>query len=230
MRLVTPPAVFRPISDSRLLADCLLRELTPGAAVLDLCTGSGLLALTAARGGAGAVTAVDVSRRAVLTTRLNARLNGVSVRAVRGDLLKPLGDECFDLIVSNPPYVPAAGDTLPTRGAARAWDAGRDGRALLDRICAQAPAHLRPGGSLLVVHSTVCGADRTVEELAAGGLATAVVRRETGPLGPLLSARAGELERRGLLEPGAREEEVVVIRGRRPVLETRPAVARLAPG
>jgi release factor glutamine methyltransferase len=212
MRLLTPPGVFRPISDSRLLAACLERELRPGAAVADLCTGSGVLAVTAALRGAAA-TAVDVSRRAVLAARVNARLNGVSVRALRGDLLAPVAGESFDVIVSNPPYVPAETDATP-RGAARAWDAGPDGRELIDRICAEAPRRLRPGGALLLVHSTICDEGRTLELLREQGLDAEVVERRPGPLGPLMAGRARELERRGLLAPGAREEEIVVVRGR----------------
>ena len=214
MRLVTLPGVFRPISDSRLLADCLRRELRPGARVADLCTGSGLLAVAAALHGAAA-TAVDVSRRAVLTTRLNARLNGVSVRAVRGDLLAPLAGERFDVIVSNPPYVPAETDAKP-RGSARAWVGGPDGRMVLDRICDLAPGRLRPGGALLLVQSSLCDERQTLYRLAANGLDAQVVARRRGPLGPLLSTRVDELERRGLLEPGARSEELVVVRGRLP--------------
>ena len=162
MRLVTLPGVFRPISDTWLLADALDREgLPPGARVLDLCSGSGALAIRAAR--RAQATAVDVSLRAVATIRLNALLNGVKVRAVRGDLLDAVPGERFDAIVSNPPYVPAPSDDLPARGPARAWDAGRDGRALLDRICAAAPAHLASGGVLLVVHSSLLGYERTAE-------------------------------------------------------------------
>lgn len=216
MRLVVVPGVFRPLSDSWMLAQRLREELEPGASVADVCTGSGVLAVSAAMAGAGEVTAIDVSRRAALTARLNARLNGVSVRALRGDLLEPVAGERFDMIVSNPPYAPAADDELPTRGPQRAWDAGRDGRALLDRICAQAPEHLRPGGTLLIVHSSVCDADRTVELLTERGLAAEVASRARGPLGPLLSARAATLEQRGLLAPGAHEEDVVVVRGRHP--------------
>ncbi len=214
MRLVTLPGVFSPISDSRLLAACLRSEVRPGARVADLCTGSGLLAVVAALHGAAA-TAVDVSRRAVLTARLNARLNGVSVRAVRGDLLAPLEEERFDVIVSNPPYVPAETDATPV-GLARAWVGGPDGRAVLDRVCEQAPRHLRPGGALLLVHSSVCGEQVTLDRLAESGLEAQVVARRRGPLGPLLAERAKELERRGLLEPGARSEELLVIRGRKP--------------
>jgi release factor glutamine methyltransferase len=212
MRIVTLPGVFRPHSDTWLLAAHLRDQLRPGAAVLDVCTGSGALAVTAARHGAGAVTAIDVSRRAVLTARINARLNGVRVRALRGDLLAPVAGERFDVIVSNPPYVPAEDDALPTRGPRRAWDAGTDGRALLDRVCAAAPAHLRPGGILLLVHSSVCGLDPTVEHLEAAGLDVDVLERRPGPFGPLLSARAPVLEARGVLAPGQREEDMLVVR------------------
>jgi release factor glutamine methyltransferase len=226
VRLVTLPGVFRPISDSRLLASVMGEHLVPGATVLDLCTGSGALAVCAALGGAGDVTAVDVSRRAVLAARLNARLNGVRVRALRGSLFEPVGDRRFDLVVANPPYVPADGDDLPRRGRARAWDAGRDGRALLDRLLDEAPAHLAPGGAVLVTHSSVIGEEATVRRLAAGVAEVDVVARRTGALGPLLSARTEALERRGLLRRGQRHEDVLVIRGRAPARDAVATTAR----
>jgi release factor glutamine methyltransferase len=211
------PGVFRPISDTWLLADALDREaLPPGARVLDLCSGSGALAVRAALGGPREVTAVDVSRRAVATIRLNAALNGVKVRTRRGDLLGAVAGERFDAIVSNPPYVPAPTDELPARGPERAWDAGRDGRALLDRICAAAPHHLRPGGVVLLVHSSLLGVDRSLEALRVGGLEASLAARERGPLGPLMNGRRAHLEAQGLLPPGATEEVVVVVRGRKP--------------
>jgi release factor glutamine methyltransferase len=213
MRIVTLPGVFRPHSDSWMLARHLCEQLRPGASVLDLCTGSGAIAVAAACAGAGPVTAIDVSRRAVLTARLNARLHGVRIRALRGRLFAPVAGERFDAIVSNPPYVPAEDDALPERGPERAWDAGVDGRALLDRICEEAPAHLRPGGFLLLVHSSIIGLERTTDLLERGGLAVDVLERRTGALGPLLSARAPLLEARGMLAPGVREEEMLVVRG-----------------
>jgi release factor glutamine methyltransferase len=217
VRLVTPPGVFRPISDTWLLADALDREpLPPRARVLDLCSGSGALAIRAALGGPRVVTAVDVSRLAVWTIRLNAALNRVPVRALHGDLFAAVAGERFDAIVANPPYVPAPSDELPARGRARAWDAGRDGRALLDRICDRARVHLRPGGSLLVVHSSLLGVDPTVEALRAVGLTVDVPVRERGPLGPLMSGRRPHLEAAGLLSPGQSEEDVVVVRARTP--------------
>jgi release factor glutamine methyltransferase len=216
-RLVTLPGVFRPISDSRFLADVLREQtLPPQARALDLCTGSGILALTAALRGARDVTAVDVSRRAVLTVRLNARLNGVKVRALRGDLFAPVAGLRFDAITSNPPYVPSDDDTLPTTGPQRAWEAGRDGRLVLDRIVAAAADHLRPGGFVLLTHSSVLGTERTIAGLEATGLQAEVVARRRGPLGPLMSARVQALEADGLLAPGQRHEDVVIVRGRKP--------------
>ena len=218
MRLITPPGVFAPISDSRFLAEVLREQtLPPRASVLDLCTGSGILAITAALRGARSVTAVDCSRRAVWTTRLNARLNGVKVRAVRGDLFEPLNDHRFDAIVSNPPYVPAETDELPARGLERAWDAGLDGRVLLDRIIEEAPRHLKPGGFLLLVSSSVLGTDRTLAALRDAGLTEAeCVARRRGPLGPLMRSRVHTLEERGMLAPGQREEDVIIVRARQP--------------
>jgi release factor glutamine methyltransferase len=212
MRLVRVPGVFQPRSDSWMLAAHVRAQARPGAAVLDLCTGSGLVAVAAALGGAGQVTAVDVSRRAVLSARVNARVNGVRVRALRGDLLGPVAGERFDVIAANPPYLPAADGALPRRGPARAWDAGPDGRVLLDRICDAAPAHLEPGGCMLLVHSSLIGEEETVRRLTARGLTVEVAERRRGPLGPLLSARAADLEARGMLAPGEREEDVIVVR------------------
>lgn len=214
MRLVTVPGVFKPRSDSWMLARLVREHAQPGDEALDPFTGSGVLAIAAAQAGARA-TAVDVSRRAVACARANARLNGVRVRAVRGDMLEAVSDRSFDLIVANPPYVPSLDERRP-RGAARAWDAGPDGRQQLDRLCRSAPARLRPGGLLMIVHSSVCDPELTRRMLSEAGLAVDDLERRQGPLGPLLRARARELERRGQLPRGAREEELVVLRARSP--------------
>ena len=100
-------------------------------------------------------------------------------------------------------------------GIKRAWDAGRNGRALLDRVCRQAPDHLRGGGALLVVHSSICGEDRTRRLLEEGGLAVGVMARRRGALGPLMAERVATLERRGLVDAGQRDEEILVIRARK---------------
>ena len=198
-----------------MLAREAVASLQEGDEVLEVCTGSGAIALEAAAAGAR-VTAVDVSRRAVATVRLNALLRRLRVRALRGSLFEPVAGETFDLIVTNPPYLPASSDTLPTQGPERALDAGRDGRALIDPICDAAPAHLKPGGAVLIVHSSLCGTERTLQRLNGAGLDAGVVARDRGPLGPLMLARVEQLEASGALKPGERDEELVVIRGQRP--------------
>ena len=172
-----------------------------------------MLALAAARAGAERVVAVDISLRAVLAARLNASLNGLSVKAVRGNLFDAVAGQRFDLIVSNPPYVPGADSALPSRGLSRAWEGGADGRALVDRVCAQIAEHLRPGGVLLLVHSSVCGEHQTRQALNEQGLEVSVVQRQRGPLGPLLRSRADTLREKGLLREDS--EEMLVFRAQR---------------
>ncbi len=213
LRLLPIPGVFQPRSDTWMLIDAVRSlGLAPGARVLDLCTGSGAIAVAAAMCGAS-VTAVDVSRRAQLSARVNAIANGVRVRAVRGDLFDAVRGERFDLIVSNPPYLPAADDELPQRGETRAWDAGRDGRALLDPLCARAAEHLAPGGTILIIHSSVSDLDATMRGLSATGLAVDVLFEHEGAFGPLVRERIDRLCDAGLLERGSDTERVAIIRG-----------------
>jgi release factor glutamine methyltransferase len=106
-RLIRPPGVYAPQADSALLVDCLAREdVGPGVKALDLCTGTGVVAIAAARGGAE-VTAIDISRSAVAAARCNARVHGTRIRIRRGDLAAPVAGERFDLVTVNPPKVPS---------------------------------------------------------------------------------------------------------------------------
>jgi release factor glutamine methyltransferase len=206
MRLVTFPGVFRPRSDSWMLAHTVRSRVRPGATVVDPFTGSGILAIAAAQAGARA-TAIDISRRAVLATRINARLNGVHLEVLRADSMASLGARRFDMIVANPPYVP--GEEIRPRGAARAWEAGPDGRRFIDVLCDEAPRHLNPGGRLLMVHSAFCGEDETLRRLADRGLEADVIARSLGALGPLMAERAERLVKLGY-EPQMETEEMLI--------------------
>jgi release factor glutamine methyltransferase len=211
MRLIVLPGAFRPRSDTWQLARAACAErLPPKPRILELCAGPAAAGVAAAKAHGGHLTTVDVSRVAAVNARLNAALNGVPASCRRGDLLGAVRGERFDLILANPPYVP--GPPPPRRGAARAWDAGRDGRAVLDRICAAAAAYLRAGGVVLVVHSEVCGERETLDRFTAAGLAAAVADRRHGALGPLIQARRAQLEADGRLAAGQQSEDVVVVR------------------
>jgi release factor glutamine methyltransferase len=216
MWLLRPPGVYAPGHDTWLLAESLRRAAMPaGARVLDLGTGTGALAIAAARAGAGAVTAVDVSRRAMLAAWCNARVYRARIRVRRGDLRRPTTDHPFDVVLANPPYVPTPPEHATAAGPARAWNAGPDGRRFLDLLCATASDLLAPGGFVLLVQSAVAGVEPTLRALRRSRLKASVVDRRFAPFGPVLRDRADYLLARGLIEPGQRDEELVVIRGDR---------------
>lgn len=179
--------------------------------MLDIGTGTGALAMAAARTGAASVTAVDLSLRSIIATWLNCRIHRVRCSVYRGDLFEPVAGQRFDLIVANPPYVPAATNGLSRHRISRCWDGGVDGRAVLDRLCAGAPASLSPQGTMLVVHSAVCDEGVTLRRLTDAGLRAEVLARCTVPFGPVMRVRAAMLEARGLIQPGQRDEQLVVI-------------------
>ncbi len=124
--------------------------------ILDLCTGSGCLAILAARAYPRArVDAADLSAPALAVARKNLARHGLAgrIRLVRSDLFTALRGERYDLIVCNPPYVASAAmRALPAEyryepGIALAG--GKDGLEIVSRILAEAPAHLRAGGLLV---------------------------------------------------------------------------------
>lgn len=213
--LLRLPGVYRPQADTALLATAAAAAPVPhGARVLDACAGTGALAVAAARLGAAEVTAVDVSRRAVLCVRFNAWRHALPVSARRGPLAEVTGSERYDVVLANPPYVPCPSPVAPT-GRKRAWDAGPDGRSVLDPLCRAAPDLLNDNGFLLLVHSLVSDVDKSVAALRAGGLSVTVVARRRVPFGPVMWARAGYLEAAGLIRRGQRHEDLVVIRADR---------------
>jgi release factor glutamine methyltransferase len=214
--------VYPPQHDTQLLIDTLEKtELAEGRRVLDLCTGSGVIAIAAAEFGATSVTAFDICPHAVRCSRGNAVHAGVQIEVRQGSYSGALDYAPFDVIVSNPPYVPTppAGDTevIPmTAGPARAWNAGVDGRLVLDPLCESAASMLTAGGSMLLVQSTLSGVDQSLDSLRSTGMDAEVVASQCIPFGPVLSARAGWLEVTGRIQKGCRTEELVVIRADKP--------------
>lgn len=223
MMILRLPGVYRPQHDTSMLAEALLFEwLTSRSRVLDLCAGTGALAVAAKAAGAGHVVAVDISHRARLNVWLNGLLNRTMIDSRRGDLTEAVRSEQFDLVISNPPYVPAEADELPTSGAEQAWDAGKDGRSLLDRIAATAPDVVAPGGTLLLLQSVLCGVDKTRAILEEHGMAVEVSARRFVPFGPVMRARRSMLEERGLITVGQAVEQLVIIRA----TKSRPSTSR----
>lgn len=214
--------VYLPQHDSHLLIDVMEEAgLANGARVADLCTGSGAVAIAASQCGARAVTAFDDSAGAVACARRNALISGADVAVHLGSWARAVEFDPYDLVVCNPPYVPhdpAMGDAAlpPHVGPAHAWDAGHDGRLVLDPLCAAAPGLLADGGTLLLVHSEFADPDETLAALTRVGLVAKIAARQWVPFGPVLSSRAEWLEDTGRLERGRRREELIVIRADMP--------------
>jgi release factor glutamine methyltransferase len=186
--------VLVPRPETEQLAEAALQALPEGGAALDLGTGSGALAVTLALGRPGArITAVELSGDALAVARANAAALGAAVDFLEGDLFAPLpAGARFDVIASNPPYVPAgelAGLQREVRREPRlALDGGPDGLAVLRRIVEAAPGWLTPGGVLLLeMHET------HLESLPAlcraAGFAAAEARRDLAGLPRLTVAR-----------------------------------------
>ena len=124
--------------------------------VLELCTGSGCLAVLAAHVFPNAqVDAIDISKDALAVAKINVAEHGLEerIRLLKGDLFAPVGDAVYDLILANPPYVDAkAVSALPPeyrREPLLAHKGGADGLDIVRRILSEAGAHLAPDGGLL---------------------------------------------------------------------------------
>lgn len=200
----------------------LLRHLDVGEGdeVLDLGTGAGFAAILAAR-RAKRVVATDVVPECVALASQNAALNGLADRVdVRlGDGYDPVRGEVFDLIVSGPPQMPTPPDREREDWMARADNGGVDGWAVLDRVIAGAPEHLRPGGRLLVSIFAFLGERKGLGKLGAAGLRPRVVARETQPFPRLGYERLEHIrawDAEGVLSRGVPQTvERLLLQGRR---------------
>jgi ribosomal protein L3 glutamine methyltransferase len=159
-RVIVPRSFIGELLDSHFAGEdgesaSLMDPLTVES-VLDLCTGSGCLAILAARHFPNAtVDAVDISKDALAVAARNVTEHGLEDRITlhRGDLFAPLAGRRYDLIISNPPYVDAEGmAALPPECRAEpklAFDGGADGLDIVRRILDHASEHLTPEGGLL---------------------------------------------------------------------------------
>jgi release factor glutamine methyltransferase len=155
--LHTTPDVLIPRPETELLVELALERVTDKARVLDMGTGSGAIAIAIAHIRTDAiVTALDASEAALGVARLNAERHRAAVRLMHSDWYRELGNEQFDMIVSNPPYIVAGDPHLP-QGDLRfepvdALTDHGDGLTAIRTIVAGTSAHLVPGGWILMEH------------------------------------------------------------------------------
>ncbi|OGD46099.1 hypothetical protein A3K69_05030 [Candidatus Bathyarchaeota archaeon RBG_16_57_9] len=142
--------VYRPAEDSYLLLRHVER-LVRGD-VLDMGTGSGVQAVAAAqKGKVYTVTAVDLNPAALIEAEKRGRASGVlgKMRFIQGDLFTGV-EGAYDWIVFNPPYLPSEGQPDDA-----SWAGGETGYETIARFLEEAPRHLREGGGILMVYSSL---------------------------------------------------------------------------
>jgi release factor glutamine methyltransferase len=175
VQLQVGPGVFIPRPETEALLEWALAQTLPAEPVIvDLCTGSGALAIALALGSPGSrVVAVDDDPAALAYARRNAATT--AVRIVAGDVTDPdlLPDlvGTVDLVVANPPYIPAGSELEPEvaqHDPAHALFGGPDGMAVIGPIVRRAADWLRAGGLLAVEHDDTTS-DATVETIRCTG-------------------------------------------------------------
>ena len=145
--------VYKPAEDSYLLLRHV--EARVHGRVLDMGTGSGILAIAAARKpDVSEVVVIDINPDSVEMARLKAKDSGLlgKMDFRVGDLFEGLDEESFDWIVFNPPYLPSEGNFDEP-----SWSGGKTGSEVVSRFLREAPAHLKSYGSILIVFSTLTG-------------------------------------------------------------------------
>ena len=155
-RVTRDVLIPRPETEHLVEAAIRITEASQAVRIVDVGTGSGAIAIALAHAlPSDRITAIDCSEAALDLARDNAARNGVNVGFLQGDLLDPVSGERFDLVLSNPPYVPEA--DRPTLSVevrdyepALALFAGADGLDIYRRLIPQAFRALVPGGHVLL--------------------------------------------------------------------------------
>lgn len=210
--VVSDEVVYQPQADTALLIDALDDVPVAGRRVLDLCTGTGAVAAAAAARGALQLVAVDACPHATAAAQM---LRPPSPRwsAVQSTVAAFTDRTGFDLITCNPPYVPTPADGPHDRvpGPAHAWNAGPDGREVLDALCSRAGELVRRNGAVLVVQSALADPERTAEMFSRNSFQVTELRRRTIAFGPVLRSRRAWLVEQGLLDRHQDSETLVVL-------------------
>lgn len=163
-----PSQVYKPEADTYLLLDAAREEVKAGDHVLEIGTGSGLIAAELAKGTG--VVATDINPHAVLC----ARKRGVDV--VQSDLFCGIRSS-FDLIVFNPPYLPTQPEERIDDWLEHALDGGLNGRVVIERFSADVSRVLAPGGRILLLISSLTGLPEVRDLFFKAGFVSEIVLR-----------------------------------------------------
>lgn len=191
--LSVTPDVLIPRPETELLAERVIHACE-GKDVLDLCTGSGCIAIAVrALGKAKSVSASDISEEALAVAAKNAKAHDAEIEFRQGDLFEAWRDSAFDIIVSNPPYIPTAeiAGLMPEVREYEphlALDGTEDGLQFYRRIAAECREYLNPGGSVFLEIGCEQGKD-VAEMFRKAGFANVQVYQDYAGLDRIVEAK-----------------------------------------
>ncbi len=172
----TSDLVYIPSDDTFLLAENL--DISSGDSVLEIGTGSGLVALYASRLSSN-ITVSDINYNALELAEENFKRNGVDgVELVFGNLFEPFTDRKFDVILFNTPYLPTDVDDVLEDDLNYAFDGGADGRKVIDKFLDEVKNHLNDGGKVQMIQSSLSDNEKTLKKLDENGFISEISKSE----------------------------------------------------
>ena len=172
----TDENVYVPAEDSYLLAENL--EIKEGQSVLEIGTGSGIVAMYASR-LTDSVTVTDINFDACRLAEENFRANGIDgIEILFGNLFEPVKNRKFDVILFNTPYLPTEEDEVLDNTINYAFDGGLNGRKVIDLFLNEVGNHLNDGGIVQLIQSSLSGNEETLEKLDSLGFIAEIAASE----------------------------------------------------
>ena len=172
----TDDNVYVPAEDSYLLADNL--EIKKGQSVLEIGTGSGIVAMYASR-LTDDITVTDINFDACELARKNFAENGIeNIGILWGNLFEVVENRKFDVILFNTPYLPTEDDEVLDNTINYAFDGGLNGRKVIDLFLNEVGNHLNDGGIVQMIQSSLSGNDETLARLDEMGFIAEIAASE----------------------------------------------------
>jgi len=172
----TDENVYTPAEDSYLLCENL--EIENGMSVLEIGTGSGIVAMYASK-LTSYVTATDINFDAIALAESNFKANGIeNIELLFGNLFEPVKNRKFDVILFNTPYLPTEEGEVLDSNLNYAFDGGLNGRKVIDLFLNEVKNHLNDGGIVQLIQSSLSGNDETLARLDELGFIAEIAKKE----------------------------------------------------